>query len=180
MSDAYAGEIRIFPYIRQDLANWLPCDGRALSVSTYQVLFAVIGTVYGGDGRQTFNIPDFRGRVPVGQGTLVTPTGNVSFAMGQKGGEEAVTLNGAQGVAHTHMLNATTNTGNTATPGPGVMMGSNATYLHYVPIPASPSYTPLADATLTKVGGNQSHTNIMPTMGLGFFICTNGLFPQQP
>lgn len=180
MSDAYAGEIRIFPYIRNDLRNWLPCDGRALSISTYQILFAVIGTIYGGDGRQTFNIPDFRGRVPVGQGTLATSAGNVSFAMGQKGGEETVILSEAEGAAHTHILNATTNTGNTATPGATVMMASNATYLHYAPIPASPSYAPLASDTLSSVGGSQAHPNIMPSMGMGFYICTTGLFPQKP
>ena len=64
MSDQFIGEIRLFGFPRIP-DGWLPCDGRPLSISQYQTLFALIGTTYGGDGVQTFNVPDLRGRVPI-------------------------------------------------------------------------------------------------------------------
>ncbi len=181
MSDAYAGEIRIFPYMRKTLINWLPCDGRSLNIADFQVLYSVIGTQYGGDGVRNFNIPDFRGRVPVGQGTLNRPPSPPqTFTMGQKGGEETVTLAEAHGASHTHTVNATTAASTTPTPGETVMMASSDTYKHYSPVPAQPNYNPLDPNALDSNGAGFPHINIMPSLGLDVYICTTGLYPVKP
>lgn len=67
MSEAFIGEVRIFGGNFAPV-NWHLCDGSLLPISQYEALFALIGTVYGGDGMNTFGIPDLRGRLPVGQG----------------------------------------------------------------------------------------------------------------
>ncbi len=102
MSDQYVGEIRLFA---GDYApeNWAFCDGRLLSIAEYQMLYSLIGTTYGGDGVSNFALPDLRGRVPVSQGNLTTPSGTVAFHIGQMGGKESVTLTANTIPAHTHM-----------------------------------------------------------------------------
>ena len=67
MSDPYVGEIRMFggTFAPRD---WALCEGQILPISEYETLFNLIGTTYGGDGQQTFALPDLRGRVPIHQG----------------------------------------------------------------------------------------------------------------
>lgn len=65
--DPLAGEVRAFPFDTK-LKDWLPCNGDSLRIGSFVRLFAVIGTGFGGDGNQTFNLPDLRGRTPLGSG----------------------------------------------------------------------------------------------------------------
>ena len=93
-------------------ANWLICDGSAVSRSVYPSLFAVVGTTYGaGDGSTTFNLPDLRGRIPVGK------NGGSFGTLGATGGAETVTLTTAQMPSHSHTQNAHSHTGYTSTNG---------------------------------------------------------------
>lgn len=144
-------------------ANWLLCDGSAVSRTTYAALFAVVGTTYGvGDGSTTFNVPDMRGRIAIGVGTGTggaasgtgLPTGGSALTPVVRGtwkGEETHTLVTAEMPSHTHnMFGFQSGTG-----GGAVNSGFNAT-----PI------TPVTQAT----GGDGAHNNIQPVMGLNFII----------
>lgn len=88
MAEAYVGEIRLFAF-NYAPEGWLLCQGQELSVNQYQVLFALIGNFYGGDGKTTFKLPDLRGRVPIqqGQGPINTT------AWSNSGGTSATTIN---------------------------------------------------------------------------------------
>src|SRR5579871_5942504 len=111
MADPYVGEIRMFGGSFAPV-GWFFCDGSILPIAQYDVLFALIGTPYGGDGQSTFALPDLRGRVPVHQGS--------GFTIGDLAGSEAVTLTAQQIPVHTHTplvdANASTQNG----PGGGV------------------------------------------------------------
>jgi microcystin-dependent protein len=181
MADAILGEIRILPYARTDISDWLPCDGRLVPISSYDALYALLGTQFGGDGVTSFALPDMRGRLPMGQGTLTNSDGSKggTYALGNKGGAETVTLAGSQGGAHTHTLTATTAASTSNAPGPSLVLASNSSYSHYASPPATPSYNALAPEAIASAGGGQAHNNIMPSLGLQFFICTNGFYPTQ-
>lgn len=81
--------------------GWAYCDGRILSISSNTALFSLLGTEYGGDGRTTFALPDFRGRVHVGSGQ---GPGLSGYRVAQQGGREKVTLTTQQLTSHTHTL----------------------------------------------------------------------------
>ncbi len=96
------GEICVFSYIKTE-GEWLICDGRPISRTTYSVLFNYVGTTWGpGDGSTTFNIPDVRGRGIIGSGT---GSGLTARVIGQIGGEEDTALIAANNGPHTHTLN---------------------------------------------------------------------------
>lgn len=86
--------------------GWFPCDGRPLPIQQYAALYSIIGSIYGGDGKTTFNLPDLRSRIPIGMGQ---GTGLSLYAIGQKGGVESVALSTAQIPAHTHAATAVSN-----------------------------------------------------------------------
>lgn len=109
--DPFVGEIRIIPW-NWAPEGWLLCNGQLVSISSYQALFSLVGTVYGGDGTSTFALPDLRSRVPIGMGQS---PGLSLYQIGQKGGVENVTLTTPQLPAHTHPATFTP-TGAPATP----------------------------------------------------------------
>ncbi len=179
MADAFVGEIRILPYFGNRVPEgWLPCNGQAVSISTYEVLFSLIGITYGGDGRTNFKVPDLRGRLCVGKGNLGATAS--SYVLGSMGGTETVVLTADQGGVHGHVFNATTAADTSNTPNPSMLMGSDVTYKHYATPPANPQYGVLADRTIGSNGGSGSHPNIMPSIGLQFAICYNGIYPTKP
>jgi len=86
------GEIRLFAGPVDARTNMVPrgwkvCDGSLLNIQEQKFLFAVIGTFYGGNGRDTFALPDLRGRVPVGTGTA---SGRPAYLLGEEEGAEQV------------------------------------------------------------------------------------------
>jgi len=93
--------------------GWAFCDGSLLPISEYETLFNLIGTTYGGDGQETFALPDLRGRTPVHQGT---GAGLSAYTMGEQGGTETVTLTTQQIPAHSHAWMASTSGGTSNTP----------------------------------------------------------------
>jgi len=118
--DNYLGEVRIFAgnYAPE---GWQFCNGQSLSVSEYQALYSLIGTTYGGDGVNTFALPDLRGRVPVGVGSGPGLTPRV---LGQSGGSEEVALVESQIPAHGHNLTVNTSEASTATPSQNMLPSS--------------------------------------------------------
>lgn len=181
--DAFTGEIRMFSgrYVPE---GWLPCDGSLQSVSTYNALFSLIGTTYGGDGVTTFGLPDFRGRIPVhiGQGA-----GLSAYALGAKSGQETVTLTEAQMPSHSHTMCATSEAATTDTPSNTVLLAATTAPTSFYVGPTGTGVLTERDmdgSALSYVGASAgsvlAHNNMMPTMALTFIICPNGLYPQRP
>lgn len=173
--DSYVGDIRLFAgnYAPR---GWLLCNGAVLNISEYDTLFTLIGTAYGGDGQNTFALPDLRGRVPVGQGTGPGLTPRV---LSQVYGSESVTLSTAQLPQHTHALNATAATATSAKP-EGMLLAQTGADNLYGPLPSSgPLPETMTASTVSAAGGNQAHANIMPTMAMNYIIAYVGIFPSR-
>ncbi|MFA6124828.1 MAG: tail fiber protein [Sphingomonas sp.] len=178
MSNSFTGQI-ILTGFSKAMVNWALCQGQALRIADYQALFSVIGTIYGGDGVTTFNLPNLSGSLPIGAGTGTAP-GATAHPLGSRGGSESITLTAAQVPAHTHSLNATSATSTTPTLAAGVVYGSDPTnaHKHYEnPVPSPINAIALYSGSVSSAGGGNSHPNIMPTIGLAYQICLNGLYP---
>ena len=165
MSQPYVGEIRMFAGNFAP-AGWMFCDGTLLSIAEYEVLFTLIGTTYGGDGQNTFALPDLRGRVPLHQDPWTV--------MGQTGGSETVTLTLAQMRAHKHTLNAT---GVAVTPaaGPSGMLGASSTTQFYG---AGEPTTAMAPSALAPAGQGLPHENMAPYQVVSYIISLFGIYPS--
>lgn len=180
MGTPYLGEMRLFAGNFAP-AGWAFCNGQSLSISQNDALFALLGTIYGGNGQTTFNLPDLRGRVPLNQGT---GPGLSTYTIGQAAGVEQVTLLTTQMPAHSHVLNATTATGTVTSPGPSVMLATPveagvSTSLYVVPGTSALVQAPMAPQSITPVGGNQPHENMMPFQAINYIIALEGIFPSR-
>jgi microcystin-dependent protein len=173
MANPFVGEIRMFAG-NFPPSGWAFCDGSLLPISENDTLFALIGTIYGGDGQNTFALPDLRGRVPVhqGQGPGLSPR-----VIGQLAGTENVTLIPTQLPAHNHVLNATTTAAVAGTGVAGSLTGTVATGTQIYG--STPGGAPLAASALTSSGGNQPHNNMAPFLSVNFIISLFGIFPSQ-
>lgn len=171
MSEPFVGEIRMFA---GNFAprGWAFCDGQLLAVSQNDALFSLLGTIYGGDGRTTFGLPDLRGRIPLHQGQ---GPGLSARRLGSKGGAENVTLTTNQLASHTHDWN-----GNSADADTGAPQGKVvATPVNMRSFRAVDPDTDLASTTIANTGGSQPHTNLMPTLCIHFIIALFGIYPSR-
>jgi len=153
--------------------SWAHCDGQLLAVSQNDALFSLFGTIYGGDGRTTFGLPDLRGRVPVHQGM---GAGLSNRQLGAKGGAEKVTLTSNQIPVHTHTLKASAQP---ATGGAGGGSPAQTTIGVYQNSPNPFSIKPLASASISSVGGSQDHNNLMPFLCVNFIVSLFGVYPSR-
>jgi microcystin-dependent protein len=181
MSEPYLGQIEAFPYSFAP-RNWLPCQGQLLSIAQNAALFSLLGTTYGGNGIQTFALPDLQGRVAMGQGNGAGLTPRV---IGETEGEVNHTILPSEMPMHNHLLNTAANasTGsNTDVPGATVLLtnatGTDATVNPYVATPPAPTVV-MAATAISSTTGNQAHANMMPYLGLQFCIATSGIFPSR-
>lgn len=174
MSDPYIGEIRMFAGTFAPV-GWAICDGRQLSIANEQTLFALIGTTYGGDGVNTFNLPDLRGRSPISQGQGPGPGPN-NYTLGTIGGLESVTLTVQQLPSHTHSMAAGT-VGTSSTP-QNAYIGS-ATAAKDFRFASGAGTDTLSPSTLQPNGGNMPHENRSPYLAIQFIICLSGIFPSR-
>ena len=167
MSDPYIGEIRMFGGTFAP-AGWAFCDGQLLPISENDALFTLIGTTYGGDGQETFALPDLQGRVPVHQGN--------GFVLGQKAGVESVTLTTQQLPIHTHAFLASQDQGATTNPPSNVVAsipGGGSAYIQ------DQAAVAMNQQSLMPQGGSQPHENVQPFLCISFIISLFGIFPQQ-
>lgn len=149
------------------------CQGQLQSIAQNDALFALLGTIYGGDGQVTFALPDLRGRAPIHQGNLA---GGSTYVIGQVLGTESVTLTATQMPAHSHTLGANSNPGSAAGPA-GAVWASYSAGQNYA---ASGSANTLMSASaLTPSGGNQPHSNVQPFLAINFIIALEGVFPSR-
>lgn len=191
MSQYLIGEIILVPYSFAPV-GFLSCEGQLLQISAYETLFNLIGTIYGGDGQETFALPDLRSRVPVhiGQG----PQLSHNYQVGETAGEEVVTLTSSHMPVHTHAIDQAqlaakvrcqSGAGTAATPSGNVLAREAAG----VTLPYSnkaadadmraDTISVAGAATISPAGGNQPHDNRQPTVCLRFCIATEGVFPSQ-
>jgi microcystin-dependent protein len=170
MSNIFVGEIRMFAG-NYAPAGWAFCDGGLLPISENDQLFTLIGTTYGGDGQETFAVPDLRGRVPMHFGT--GPDGT-TYQIGETGGVESVTLTVQQIPNHTHPLTASSSIA--TQPNVTNNMPAEATlfnpYINVAPAVA------MASTAIGPSGGSQPHENMQPFLGLNFIIALFGVFPS--
>jgi microcystin-dependent protein len=169
MPDPFIGEIRCFGFNFAP-SGWATCAGQSLQISQYTALFSLLGTMYGGDGRVTFNLPDLRGRVPLsfGQGPGLSP-----YTQGQVGGDESVTLQPNQIPGHTHQV-AASSTATTKNPAAAVPAVT----------PAGASYGTTTDLAMSPAmvganSGGDAHTNVQPYLVLNWCIALQGEYPPR-
>lgn len=171
MAQPFIGEIRMFAGNFPPV-GWMFCDGQQMPISQNDTLFVLIGTTYGGDGQETFNLPNLQSRVPMHFGN--GPDG-VTYQLGEMAGVESVTLTTQQIPSHTHALLGSTAAATAGNPNGQVLAQSGQV-----------AYMIEADALLamnansiTPVGGSQPHENCQPFLCINYIISLFGLFPSQ-
>lgn len=152
--------------------GWAFCDGQLLAVSQNDALFSLLGTIYGGDGRTTFGLPDLRGRIPIHAGT---GPGLSPRRLGAEFGTEQETLTANELPSHSHVLNASTTAANANSPQDALIGESPSIDLFSESAPS----VDLAAAAIAAVGGSQSHTNLMPFLCVHFIIALFGIYPSR-
>lgn len=163
MASPYLGEILMFA---GNFApeGWALCNGQLLPISEFDALFQLIGTTYGGDGQQTFALPDLQGRLALHRGN--------GRLLAERGGAEVVTLTLSQLPAHSHLPLAQAAQGNQLSPTNGVWAAS---MLHQ--FSENPPNTAMRADALAETGGDQPHENMMPFLTVTFIISLFGIFP---
>lgn len=151
--------------------GWAACDGQLLAVAQNDALFSLLGTIYGGDGRTTFGLPDLRGRIPVHAGT---GPGLSQRRLGAKGGAEKVTLTSNQLPSHTHDLYADGGQGDSDSPSGNTLAYDNREKQYSTGAPDVSMNT-----GITAVGGSRSHDNMAPYLVLNYNIALFGIYPSR-
>lgn len=166
MGQSYVGEIRMFGGNFAPV-GWAFCDGQLIPISENETLFQLLGTTYGGDGQETFALPNLQGRIPIHVGA--------GHVLGENAGTSTVTLTVNQIPNHPHSFLASTATGGAALP-TGNSLASNST----VPIYKAQSPTAAMGAgSIGPAGGSQPHDNMMQYLVVSFIISLFGVFPTQ-
>jgi len=164
MATPFIGEVRAFPYNFAP-RGWMTCSGQILPIAQNTALFSILGTTYGGNGVQTFALPDLRGRVPV------HPDAS-SILLGTQAGQESVSLLSNQ-ASHSHPVSAVSGAGNSDTPG-GALPAAATAGMYGVSADTS-----LNAAVVGVAGGNQAHENRQPSLALTYCIAVSGVFPAR-
>jgi microcystin-dependent protein len=177
--DIFISEIRMFAF---EFApkGWAFCNGQLLPINQNQALFSLLGTMYGGDGRVNFALPNLQGRVPV-------HAENGFNGLGERGGEIAHTLTVSELPAHTHFLSARNNApgvvnGNVGSPTKVFAQGLAVVNTGNQPVNMYGSGAPTAamgPSSTSNTGGSQAHNNMMPYLAINFCIALQGIFPSQ-
>jgi microcystin-dependent protein len=166
MANPYLGQLLLasFNFAPRGYAQ---CNGQVMSIQQNAALFSLLGTFYGGNGIQTFALPNLQGRTALGTGD--------GFTIGQIGGEVQHTLTAQEVPLHTHQVFGTGTNANVASP-KGALLALAQGVSPYV---AAGAQTNLNNATLTQFGGSQPHPNQQPFLVLNWCISLSGIFPSQ-
>jgi len=171
LSEPFVGEIRMFAgnFAPQ---GWALCDGQLLAVGQNDALFSLLGTIYGGDGRTTFGLPDLRGRIPIHEGN---GPGLSNRKLGAKSGQENVPLTANQLASHNHPLKASTNAGGESSPAGNITGASPSVDIYAEENPT----VALSPSAIASAGGSASHNNIQPFQCVNFIIALFGIYPSR-
>jgi microcystin-dependent protein len=170
MADPYIGEVRMFGGNFAPL-DWAFCNGQLLQISQNPALYSLIGTTYGGDGQNTFALPNLQSRVPLHQGTGAQ---GQSYPLGQAAGEETHTLTTTELPNHTHAV-AAIGKANAARPN-NALYGGATSFAVYA---AAPGGAMNAGVVARNNAATLGHSNIMPYLVINFIIALNGIYPSQ-
>jgi len=169
--------------------GWSFCEGQLLPISQNTALFSILGTIYGGDGRTTFALPDLRGRAPISPGS---GPGLSTRPLGQRSGSPTNTLNATQLPAHTHIVTGTTtkvsNADGTTNNPDGKVLAVGKTVVDRSTSYNATIYGDAANAnmaandvavTVGNTGGSQPINNMQPYLAVNYIIALQGLFPSR-
>jgi microcystin-dependent protein len=172
MSDPYIGEIRMFGG-NFPPAGWAMANGALMAISQNDALFILYGTMYGGDGQETFGLPNLNGRLPMhnGQGPGITQ----NYQQGEAAGVESVTVTVQQTPIHNHAFLGSQAIAQNPQP-TDALVAQSATVQLYITDTAS---TPLDNQAIQPIGGSQPHENMQPYLAIGFIVSLFGIFPHQ-
>jgi microcystin-dependent protein len=178
MVDQYLGEIKLVGFNFAPI-GWAQCAGQIVSVTQYSALFALFGTMYGGNGTQNFGLPDLQGRAAGHVGP------SLYTVQGAKQGTETVTVSSAQYPLHSHSVNATTAAATVAAPGSSYLATvATASPTPQIYAPAQGAAPVALNAAGTPVlapyaGGNQPHENMMPFLTMFYCVAMTGQYPTR-
>jgi len=170
MAQPYVGEIRMFAGNFAP-AGWMFCEGQLLPISENETLFNLIGTTYGGDGQETFALPNLQSRVPIHMGK---GKDGVTYVLAEQAGTESVTLTTQQIPSHTHAFLGSTTAATLTSPKDSVV--ATSAQVDYLTI-ATASVAMNSNA-ITPAGGSQPHENCQPFLCINFIISLFGIFPS--
>ncbi len=172
MGEPYIGEVRMFAGNFAP-AGWALCQGQSVPISQNDTLFNLIGTIYGGDGEETFNLPDLQGRVPMhmGQG----PGLSQNYVIGERAGVEQVTISQQTTPIHSHPLMASTAVANSTQARDQILAQSTQRAIYF----EAQATSNLAPSCIGPTGGSQPHENMAPYLVINFIISLYGVFPSQ-
>jgi microcystin-dependent protein len=177
MSEPYLGEIKMFA---GNFAprGWALCDGQLLAIAQNDALFSLFGTIYGGDGRTTFGIPELRGRLPMhmGNGPGLSPR-----QIGQKMGSENVTVSASQIPSHNHNMRVSSAAGTQNIPSGGFLASSPGVRLFRPtpPVGIALATNSIGSSPVPDPSGIQAHTNVMPFLCVNFIVALVGIYPSR-
>jgi microcystin-dependent protein len=168
MSEPFIGEIRAFgfPWAPRD---WAKCDGQEIPINQNQVLFAIIGTMYGGDGRTCFQLPDLRGRAIMGVG--------YGHLQGQRGGSEKVQLSDSEMPHHSHLLNCLNTNADSDLGKNRLIANIEGEGNAFQTVPSD--IRTMNAGSITDTGRNEAHSNMQPYLVVNFCIALQGLWPPR-
>ncbi|OUS19771.1 phage tail protein [Nonlabens dokdonensis] len=154
--------------------GWSLCDGQLLAISQYSALFSILGTTYGGDGRTSFALPDFRSRSPIHKGR---GPGLSEIKLGARGGIEQINLNllNLPNHSHTGEIKVSSVAGDDDSPGNTVSIGASEIFVE-----ASPNTSlSIGSVELGNTGGQQPFPSRNPYLGINYIIAMQGTFPSR-
>lgn len=169
--EPFIGQIQAFGFNFAP-RGWAKCHGQLLPISQNNALFALIGTIYGGDGRTTFALPDLRGRVAVAEGR---GPGLSDYTIGERGGQERVTLNANEIPQHNHTFNTVAEEPNSVKPSDNLIASPSG---QIYSTQSNPD-TVLKNSAIGNAGGSQSHNNLQPFLAINWCIALVGIFPSR-
>jgi microcystin-dependent protein len=169
MAQPFIGQLLLVGFNFQPV-GWAYCAGQLIAISQNNALFALIGTTYGGDGQQTFQLPDLRGRVTIHQGQ---GSGLSNYVIGQVAGVEQVTLNSNQMPQHSHLAGCSSSTQNSSDAAGNML--ADAGDSRY----GAAANAAMAPGMVSSAGGSQPHENMQPYLALNWLIALEGIFPSQ-
>jgi microcystin-dependent protein len=169
LATPYLGEIKLVSFGFAP-KGWVPCNGQLMSISQNQALFSLLGTTYGGDGVNSFGLPNLQGATPIHMGSDANGNG---YTLGALEGAKTVTLVTEQMPVHTHQAQAVSTVANEDSPGGNAWAKSTAEpYGQHAIVTMDPT-------GLTSPGASQAHNNQQPYLVLNFVIALQGIFPAR-